>query len=283
MDAIAFRAALWLPLGLLLGACGKPEAPRELRLGLPDVITSKDPVVVQVSGYEQDGSPFRPKGALPFRVGPAELAKVDERGVLTCQQSGEGSVSLSIGEASAKAKLACKLVARLEAPERLSLDVTAGEADPQVKVLDAAGKQLELPISLISDRGAVVQPRGGRLHPQSVGRAKLTVRAGQLSRHIEIEVVRTLQPEALPVDQNRRISYSHDRGKYRLSMRLPAPHAVKVEWLGAPYCLYRADKAEHVVDCTLQNKGSVSFDNPAFLVRGDRTPSVEGVTLLEVP
>ena len=45
----------------------------------------------------------------------------------------------------------------------------------------------------------------------------------------------------------------------------------------------RGDAAEHHVDCTLQNKGSVSFDNPAFLLRGDKTPSVEGVTLREVP
>jgi hypothetical protein len=27
----------------------------------------------------------------------------------------------------------------------------------------------------------------------------------------------------------------------------------------------------------------VSFDNPAFLLRGDKTPSVDGVTLQEVP
>jgi hypothetical protein len=58
---------------------------------------------------------------------------------------------------------------------------------------------------------------------------------------------------------------------------------VKVDWLGAPYCAYRGDAAEHHVDCTLQSRGSVSFDNPAFLSRGDKTPSVEGVTLQEVP
>ena len=95
--------------------------------------------------------------------------------------------------------------------------------------------------------------------------------------------MRTLKPEVLPVDQNRRISYSLDAGKYRLSIVFATPHAVKVDWLGAPYCAYRGDGAEHNVDCTLQSKGSVSFDNPAFLLRGDKTPSVEGVTLREVP
>jgi len=87
----------------------------------------------------------------------------------------------------------------------------------------------------------------------------------------------------LPVAQNRRISYSVDAGKYRLSITLPSPHKVSVDWLGAPYCAYRGDGSQHTVDCTMQHHGSVSFDNPAFLLRGDKTPSVEGVTLREVP
>ena len=278
---IARRPSWILPFTLL--ACGKLETPRELRLEVPDVITSKEPVVVHARAFGQDGVAHAPSGDLAYQVAPAELARVDKRGVLTCERSGEGIVSLTISGVTGKAKLACKLAARLEAPEKLSLDVATGETDAPVKVLDAAGKELDLPVSITSDRGGVVQPRAGRVVPLSVGTAKLTVRAGQLSRHVDVEVVRTLKPEVLPVDQNRRISYSLDAGKYRLSIVLPSPHAVKVDWLGAPYCQYRGDKAEHVVDCTMQSKGSVSFDNPAFLLRGEKSPSIEGVTLREVP
>jgi hypothetical protein len=140
-----------------------------------------------------------------------------------------------------------------------------------------------LPVSVTSDRASVVQARSGRLVLGNVGNAKLTVRAGEVVKQIEVEVVRTLKPEVLPVDQNRRISYSLDAGKYRLDIALPSPHRVQVDWLGAPYCAYRGDGAIHQIECTLQNKGSVSFDNPAFLLRGDKTPSVAGVTLHEVP
>jgi hypothetical protein len=125
--------------------------------------------------------------------------------------------------------------------------------------------------------------RGGQLVPGDVGNAKLTARVGQLSKSIEVEVVRSLKPEALPLDQNRRISFSLDAGKYRLTLKLSSPHRVSVDWLGAPYCAYRGDGTEHRADCTLQHKGSVSFDNPAFLLRSDKTPSIEGVTLQEVP
>jgi hypothetical protein len=267
----------------LLAGCSKGEPPRELRLDLPDVITSKEPVLVHARAIQQDGTARAPSGDLDFKITPADLASLDKRGLLTCRRSGDGSVAAQVSGVSARAAFACKLAVRLEAPAKLSIDAAAGEVDLQVTVLDAAGKSLDLPVSITSDRGSVVSARAGSLVPGSVGTAKLTARAGAISRQIEIEVVRTIKPEVLPVDQNRRISYSLDAGKYRLSIALPSPHAVKVDWLGAPYCAYRGTSALHQVDCTLQSKGSVSFDNPAFLVRGDKTPSIEGVTLREVP
>ena len=266
-----------------LGGCPQGEPPRELRLELPDVITSKDPVLVHVRAIQQDGTAREPSGDLDLKITPPDLATLGKQRMLTCTRSGDGSVGLQLAGVTGRAKLSCKLAARLEAPARLSLDLAAGEVDAKVSVLDSASRELDLPVSLTSDHGSVVSAHAGKLVPASVGNARLTARAGELVKQIDVEVVRTLKPEVLPVDQNRRISYSLDAGKYRLSIVLSAPHAVKVDWLGAPYCAYRGDGAEHTVDCTLQNKGSVSFDNPAFLLRGDKTPSVEGVTLREVP
>jgi hypothetical protein len=268
---------------LLLAGCNKGGPPRELRLELPDVITSKEPVLLRARAIQQDGTALEPSGELDFRVTPPDLATLGKRGLFTCNRSGDGSVALQLSGVSARAAFACKLAARLEAPAKLTIDAAAGEVDVQVSVLDAAGKPLDLPVSITSDRGSVVSAHAGKLIPGSVGTAKLTARAGALSQPIAVEVVRTIKPEVLPVDQNRRISYSLDAGKYRLSILLPSPHPVKVDWLGAPYCAYRGAGAEHQVDCTLQSKGSVSFDNPAFLLRGDKTPSVDGVTLREVP
>jgi hypothetical protein len=263
--------------------CNKGEPPRELRLELPNVITSKEPVLLRARAIQQDGTVGDPDGELDFKVTPPDLATLGKRGMLTCNRSGEGHVAVQVSGVGARAAFACKLAVRLEAPAKLTLDATAGEVPLRVTVLDAASKELDLPVSVTSDRGNVVSSRAGNLVPGSVGTAKLTARAGSLSRSIDVEVVRTLAPEVLPVDQNRRISYSLDAGKYRLSIVLPSAQPVKVDWLGAPYCAYRGTGVEHHVDCTLQSKGSVSFDNPAFLLRGDKTPSVEGVKLREVP
>jgi hypothetical protein len=252
-------------------------------LELPALITSKDPAVIQARAIAQDGTARTPSGNLDYRVTPADLATIAKGGVFTCNRSGDGVVALTLAGVEGRAKFSCKLIARLEAPAKLTLDAAAGEHDLPVKVLDAASRELDVPVSVTSDLASVVQVRSGRLVPGSVGNAKLSVRAGTLAKPIEVEVVRTLKPEVLPVDQNRRISYSLDAGKYRLTIKLPSPHSVRVDWLGAPYCAYRGEGAEHEAQCTLQHKGSVSFDNPAFLLHGDKTPSVDGVTLREVP
>lgn len=264
-------------------ACGRGTPPRELRVELPEVVTSAEVVVVHARAVQQDGTTAEAKGSLTYQVTPAELARVGDGGALVCQRSGEGTVTVTLLGVPGRAKLVCKLAARLDGPERLRLDAAAGESDPPFTVLDAAGKALDLPVTVTSERPTVVQVRGGRLVPGAVGRTQLTARAGQVSRQIPVEVVRTLKPEVLPIDQNRRISYSVDAGKYRLTMKLSSPRRVAVDWLGAPYCAYRGEAAEHVAECTLQSRGSVSFDNPAFVLSGDKTPSVEGVTLQEVP
>lgn len=283
MSVVMNRRTRALALVSLAAACERGEPPREVRLELPEVITSKEPVLVHARAVQQDGTVRPLGGQLQYRVTPAELASVGKGGALSCARSGEGSVSLEVAGTAYQAKFSCKLAVRLEAPDKLSLDATSGELAPPWKVLDEKGQELELPISATSDRGTVVQVRGGRVVPGNVGTATLTVRAGELTRKVEVEVVRTLKPEVLPIQQNRRISYSLSAGKYRLSIELPQAHRITVDWLGAPYCAYRGEGTQHRVDCTLQNSGSVSFDNPAFLLRGETTPSVEGVTLREVP
>jgi hypothetical protein len=278
------RLRSWPSLaGALLLACNQGTPPRELRVELPEVVSSTEPVIVHARAVQADGVAGEPRGKLDYRVQPADLAQVRAGGVLTCQRSGEGSVTVGLLGVEGRAKLVCKLAARLEGPAKLQLDAASGESEPPWSVVDAAGKNVDLPLSITSDRPTVIQVRGGRLVPQGVGTATLTGRAGQVSQQFPVEVVKTLTPEALPIDQNRRISYSVDAGKYSLTLKLPSPRRVTVEWLGAPYCAYRGDSAEHVSVCTLQNKGSVSFDNPAFLLRGEKTTSLEGVTLREIP
>ena len=283
MKTLSAPAAAKLFVGFMSFGCQRLDPPRELRLELPELITSKEPVLLHARAIQQDGVARPLTGEQPWQIVPGELANVSKQGMLSCNRSGEGSVSLALGGVTGRAKFACKLAARLDSPEKLSIDAAAGELDLPVKVLDAAGQPLDLPLSVTTDMPNVIIARSGKLVPGKVGKAKLSVRAGQLAKQLEVEVVRTIKPEVVPIDQNRRISYSLEAGKYRLSMNLPAAKRVVVDWLGAPYCAYRGEGSEHRAECTLQHKGGVSFDNPAFLLRGEKSASLEGVTLLEIP
>jgi hypothetical protein len=273
-----------LPWVSLAGSsCARVEAPKELHLEVPALITSKQPVIVHARSVQRDGSVGTPSGELDFKLSPPDLGTIGKSGMLSCSRSGDGEVSLNVAGTVGRAKFGCKLVARIEGPAKITLDASLGEREFPFQAVDAAGQQLEVPLSVVSDLTSVVQARGGRLVPGNVGVAKLSVRAGDVAQAVQVEVVRSSKVEAVPIDQNRRISFSIEPGKYRLVLRFPTPQRVSVEWLGAPYCQYRGEGSQHQVDCTLQRKGSVSFDNPAYLLRGEKTPSVEGVTLLEVP
>ena len=79
------RRGAWLSALLVAGAvlgCGKGEPPRELRLEVPDVITSKEPVLLQARAVQQDGTARDPGGELDFKVTPADLATLGKRGML---------------------------------------------------------------------------------------------------------------------------------------------------------------------------------------------------------
>ncbi len=268
---------------LALLGCGRGEPLRELRLEVPRVITSRDAVRVQVRAIEADGTPRDAATDLTAQVAPAGLATVNARGWLTCQRSGDGALSVELGGVKGRAEFSCRLVARLEAPDKLVLDAASGEVELPVEVLDDAGKPLDLPVSASSELGSVAQVRSGRLVAGNVGTTKITLRVGSLVRQLGVEVVRTLSPEVVAVGQGRRLHASLAPGKYRLTIRLPAAHEVSVQWPGAPYCDYRAVGEQHRAECTLQGKGGVSYDNPAFLLQGDSQPSRVLVALQEIP
>ena len=69
----------WLTSVAAVSGCPQGEPPRELRLELPDVITSKDPVLVHARVIQQDGTVRGPSGELDLRVTPPDLATLGKQ------------------------------------------------------------------------------------------------------------------------------------------------------------------------------------------------------------
>jgi len=269
---------------LLLPACRNVEQPREVSVDFPEVVASSDPVRLLVRITRSDGVRAESDGNHELSVEPPELAALARDGSLSCRRSGDGKVHVKIGGVGSSRPLRCRLVARIEHGQIGRLEMNAGPVDPKLRVLDAAGRELaDVPVTLTSSATSVIQARGALLVPLKVGRASVLARAGTVTRELKLEVSRRLSPEPLPLDDNKRIHFSLEPGKYELGLRLPGAHKVTVEWRGAPYCGYASTGSEHISSCTLQGKGGVVFDNPAFLRDGTKTVSTDGVSLHEIP
>jgi len=151
-------------------------------------------------------------------------------------------------------------------------------------VLGQRGEELDgVQLLLSSKNTEVLVPQGSELLPKNVGTATILARAGQVSQTFKVDVIRTLAPEALPLEQNRKIYFSLEPGKYELRVKLPEPKRLTAEWRSAPYCNYTATAKEHVSVCILRAKGGVVFDSPAYLTNGSTDISTSGVTIAEVP
>jgi hypothetical protein len=276
-------AAIFLA-ALVAASCSKHEIPHDFRLELVGIVDSIDPAKVSVRTYNADGTNAISEDEYKFQVNPADLATIDHRGTLVCNHSGDGTVSLTLGPNSRTAPIGCRLVARIDASDVGRVELSAGLVKPKIRILGKRGEELNgVPLMLTSKNTEVLVPKGSELQPKNVGTATILARAGQVTQTFKVDVIRTLTPEALPLEQNRKIYFSLEPGKYELRVQLPEVKRLTAEWRSAPYCNYAATAKEHVSVCILRAKGGVVFDSPPNLMSGSTEIVTTGVTIAEVP
>ena len=285
----AGRSALRFGAGLVFSCsvlgCEQREAPSDIRLEVPSVIASRGVVAVSVQAVNAQGVRKLVTDGADYSLAPADLASVSKAGMLTCARSGDAKLTVSIVGVSRSVAVRCRIVDRIEAGNAGRVELTAGPFEPKVRVLDKAGTELtDVDVTFFSKNSGVAFPKDGKLVPKSVGTANLVARAGDASAEFKVDVVRKVVVEALPIEQNKKLYFSLEPGKYELKVRLPSPHRMSMEWRGAPFCNSATEGLEHISVCGLRAKaGGVAFDNPAYLRDGSKTPSLEGVELYEVP
>ena len=249
------------------------------------MIASKAVVAVSVRASNAQGVSRLVTEGADYALEPADLGSLSKAGMLKCERSGDGKVTVSIAGVSRSSAVHCRIVERIEAANVGRVELAAGPFQPKVRVLDKTGAELsDVPITFFSKNSGVAYAKDGQLVPKSVGTANLVARAGDASAEFKVDVVRKVVVEALPIEQNKKLYFSLEPAKYELKIKLPSPHRVSAEWRGAPFCNASSDGLEHVWVCGLRAKaGGVAFDNPAYLKDGAKTPSIEGVELYEVP
>jgi hypothetical protein len=270
-------------LALLVLAC-QEAPPTRIKLDFVDMVLSSDPVQVLVWKWDDKNTRSQHKGNVDLSVEPADLAAVTATGQLTCSRSGDGKVIANVAGVTDSHALECRPVDHIEAGDLGRIDMADGPVPLGVAVFDAQGKILDdVPLSITTRNASVARGAGQKLEPVSIGKAKILVKAGKVAEEFDVSVVRRLKPEALPMNNDTRINFSLEPGRYELIVELESEKELRAEWRGAPYCDYKKTAKRHVIDCKLRSSGGVVFDNPAYLNSGSKEVSHAGVEIREVP
>ncbi|HEY3499086.1 MAG TPA: hypothetical protein VGK73_30555 [Polyangiaceae bacterium] len=273
-------ASLFAPLLL---ACQAGPPPDLVRLELPELVTSTDPVRPTVH-VRRGGTSSVAAQPVALSIVPPEVASIGKDGTLACLKSGDAKVFADVQGVKDDAPLRCRLVERLELGELPVFDVSGPPVTLSVRAVAKGGAELaDVPFTLTTDSPRVLKASALTLTPQAVGETSVSVRAGTKERREKVRVVRSIDVEALPLEGGRRIYFSLTDGKYEVEVTLPSDKTLSVEWRGAPYCSYRGSGRVHRSTCTLQGKGGAVVDSPAFLLDGSTDVSKQGIKLREVP
>lgn len=275
---------LLLTLSVPLG-CQSGPPPRAISLEVPEQILGNEAARVIVTLTDSNGNRGTSQKDHDFAVEPPDLATVSKKGFINCQKSGDGKLSLTIQGVSGTAEIACRMVAEIEAKDVGRVDMGDGAFEPEVRVLDKSGKELpDVKLTYSPKITSVVKPKGLQLIPAGVGKTEVVANAGSSTATFNVEVVRELKPEALPMANGKRIDFSLPPANYELVVHLKEPKPIRVTWRTAPYCHYTKEpKTKHVATCNLQEKGGVVFDNPVFLNEGALDVGHKYVEIREIP
>ncbi len=276
-------SALFTPW--LLSACNSGPPPQSVTPELPEIVTSTEPLVVTVRVRDAAGRSDLGKPPYEVSITPAGVADAKPDGTLRCLKTGDAKLTVGVRGVSAIAAVRCRLVDRLDVQPLSRIDINKGSFVLAVKALAKDGKELgDVPITVSPSNGKPLKVKGLEITPVEVGETELTVRAGTAQSTLKTKVVRSLKPEALPLQNGRRINFSLSEGKYEINVTLQSPKPLNIEWRGAPYCDYKGGAAvNHTSMCVLQGSGGVVTDNPKFVDSGASDVSHDGIALYAVP
>jgi hypothetical protein len=267
-------------------ACQKGPPPRAIAVEVPEQIFGGEAARAIVTVTDASGNSSTSSAEHDFAVEPADLATVTKKGFVTCEKSGDGKISVTLQGVTGSSTLACRLVAKIDIPDVGRVDIGDGPFQPKATIVDKAGKELpDVKLTYSPQITSALKAKGLELVPVGVGQTEVVASAGPVNTTFKVEVVKRLQPEALPMDNNKRIDFSLPPGNYELVVNLDPPKPMRVTWRTAPYCHYdhRQSKKQHVATCTLQEKGGVVFDNPVFLNHGELEVGHKYVEIREIP
>jgi hypothetical protein len=279
------RAASFpLPVLLLLAACQREPPPDRVRLELPEIVTNRAALRPLVRGHRANTTTTIAAGSYTLASDKPAIASANPDGTVACKKNGEAGITAAVGSVQGRAVLRCRLVGRLEVVELPLFDLAGGPKTLSARAFGPDEQELnDVPILVSPTNRIPLQAKGLELTPLALGTTDIVVRAGDVERRFGTRVVRKLEPAVSAVRGGRRLELALAPGKVEVEVTLKEDKELRMDWRGARSCAYKATGRTHRSTCTLEAKGGVVLDNPAFLESGETTLAKDRIAVWEVP
>lgn len=277
-------ASRFFPALLLFSACQKEPPPDRVRLELPEIVTNQAALRPLVRGHRGNTTTTQAPGTFTLTSEQPAIAVANADGTVACRKNGEAAITAAVGKVEGHAVLRCRLVARLELVEIPVFDLGSAPVTLSAHAFGPDGVELnDVPIVVVPTNRIPVQAKGLELTPLALGTTDLVVRAGDVERRFGTRVLKKLDPPITSVRGGRRLEVALGPGKYEVEATLKTDKELSMDWRGARSCAYKATGRTHRSTCTLEAKGGVVIDNPAFVESGDTALAKDRVVVREVP
>ena len=215
------------PVAILAANLFSDGPPARLVIGTPGItadliMNSREPRQVATMVFDADGHTL-PSTGVRYQWISGVPAKVTPAGVVTCTQTGDASLRVSLGVLATTTRLRCRPVRDVRTPNELTLVVGDPAQRVAVEALDADGHPVTLLAgSLSAGDSTIVTLDGQQVRARAAGMTWVTTRIGDVESDTRVHVYeRATSPEAIRRGQHLAVSVRLSAGEMH-EWRLPA-------------------------------------------------------------
>jgi hypothetical protein len=228
---------------------------------------------VRAQALNKAGKPLT-RQPLAFAIGPPEVAEIGAGGSLRCLKTGDATLTVSGGPASATLTIRCRIPTEVSMPSSIRLVIGDPPQAIPARAVGEGGRPLtDVKVPLSSSDPAVARIEDGRAVPVALGRTQIRATLGVVQAVASAEVVERIVSGPLALEEGAGRTVRLDAGTYEVAIdakpAVRAPQGVTVSWDGAR-CPAGQEAQTHRLTCVVHEGAILTVKNPVSYGLGAR-------------
>ena len=253
-----------LALIVFISGC-QDTKPAKIEISPPQsALFTKKPFSLNARMVTAAGAPSEAT-TLTYAAIPTDVLRVSTTGEMTCEKTGDATVTVAGGGLNAVTTINCRLVAVVQAKKEIRAIIGAEPGDLALVILGADGARMnDVPVVFEGLGDYAQATQSGKISGKSVGRFTLTSKVGDASAKTDVLVVEKIESQPIVIADGSSVTYTLQSGKYQIEIQAEAgTNGVSVSWVGVP-CENQPERQEHRFDCVVDNTATLTIHNPAL-------------------